>query len=90
MILLLKIIYYSSELFVYVLILRAVLSWFPVARNNYFFYLTYRITEPILYKIRDIIPSIGVGVDISPIIAILLVKIVIQQFLINILVKLFI
>jgi YggT family protein len=51
------------QLFIYVLIASAVLSWLVA--------LLYRLTEPVLRPIRNLLPNLG-GVDISPIILILL------------------
>ena len=67
------------SLYVYCLIASAVLSWLVafnvvnvsnpfVARVGEFLY---RITEPVLRPIRRILPSLG-GVDISPIILVLI------------------
>jgi len=66
------------NLYVWLLIAAAVLSWL-VAFNvvnpyNKFVHsvgdFLYRITEPVLRPIRNVIPSIG-GIDISPMILIL-------------------
>ena len=67
------------NLYIWVLIISAVLSWliaFNVinTRNRAVYMITdflYRVTEPALRPIRRVIPSLG-GVDISPVILILL------------------
>jgi YggT family protein len=67
------------NLYIWVLIISAVMSWliaFNVinTRNRAVYMLTdflYRVTEPALRPIRRFIPSLG-GVDISPVILILL------------------
>lgn len=67
------------NLYIWVLIASAVLSWllaFNVLNtHNRFVYLLsdflYRITEPALRPIRRIVPLLG-GVDISPVVLILL------------------
>ncbi|WP_375465148.1 YggT family protein [uncultured Methylobacterium sp.] len=67
------------QLFIYVLIASAVLSWLVAfnvvnVRNPIVAQIgevLYRITEPVLRPIRNLLPNLG-GVDISPIILILL------------------
>lgn len=90
MILLLSLINAAAEIYVYVLILRAFLSWIMPNGDNYFFYLLWRFTEPFLQKIRAYLPVSGLGIDLSPIIAIILIKVVVQQFLISLLIRLFV
>jgi YggT family protein len=66
-------------LFIWIIIISAVLSWliaFNVVNTNNRFVLTvadtlYRLTEPVLGPVRRLLPSMG-GIDISPIIVILL------------------
>jgi len=61
---------------------RVLLSWVRVSPYHPAVDFLYRITEPILAPLRRAIPSIGM-VDISPIIAILLLQII-QQVLVAI------
>ena len=66
-------------LFIWVLVISAVLSWlvaFQVVNTRNRFVntigeLTYRLTEPALRPIRRMLPNLG-GIDISPVILILL------------------
>ncbi len=66
------------DLYVWVVIAGAILSWLiafnVVNTNNRFVYqvadLLYRVTEPALRPIRSILPNLG-GIDISPVILIL-------------------
>ena len=78
-------------IYLWIIIINAVLSWL-VAFNvlntsNRFVYsvldFTYRLTDPILNKIRSIIPTFG-SIDISPVILILLL-----MFLRNIIFEIF-
>ncbi len=67
-------------LYVYILIASAILSWLvafnvvnsrnPVVSQIGEF--LYRITEPVLRPIRNLLPDLG-GIDISPIIVLLLI-----------------
>ena len=66
------------DLYIWVVIAGAILSWLiafnVVNTNNRFVYqvadMLYRVTEPALRPIRSILPSLG-GIDISPVILIL-------------------
>ena len=67
------------NLFIWVVIASAILSWlvaFNVVNMNNRFVLAiadmlYRLTEPALRPIRNILPNLG-GIDVSPVILILL------------------
>ena len=66
------------DLYIWVVIAGAILSWLiafnVVNTNNRFVYqvadMLYRLTEPALRPIRSILPNLG-GIDISPVILIL-------------------
>ena len=55
----------------WLIIIRAVISWFSPDPYNFLVQLLYKLTEPILYPFRRIIPACNIGIDISPILAIL-------------------
>ena len=67
------------DLYIWVVIASAILSWlvaFNVVNMNNRFVVSiadmlYRLTEPALRPIRNILPNLG-GIDISPVILILL------------------
>src|SRR6266511_3754750 len=67
-------------LYIYILVAAAVMSWLVafnvVNPRNQFVSMVgeflYRITEPVLRPIRNVLPNMG-GLDISPIIVILLI-----------------
>ena len=72
--------YELLNIYYYVVIVNVIISWL-VAFNvlntqNRFVYsileLTYRLTDPILYRIRRFLPNLG-SLDISPIILLLLI-----------------
>ena len=85
---LLAFISYLLTLYIYVLIAAAVLSWLVAfnvmnARNPIVAAIgdfLYRITEPVLRPIRNMLPNLG-SIDISPVILILII-IFIQSVLI--------
>lgn len=56
---------------------RVLLSWFRVDRYHPVVAFLYQITEPILRPLRNIIPPLGM-LDISPIVALILIGIVRQ------------
>lgn len=55
----------------WLVVIRAVLSWFSPDPYNTLVQILYRLTEPILSPFRRIIPSYSIGIDLSPILAIL-------------------
>lgn len=55
----------------WLVIFRAVLSWFGPDPYNFLVQFLYKTTEPILAPFRRIMPVYGIGLDISPILAIL-------------------
>jgi YggT family protein len=71
------------NLYIWVLIIAALLSWFPIANPSGGLAATRRvlgaITEPVLRPIRQILPRPrvgGVGVDFSVLVAVILLEVV--------------
>lgn len=64
------------DLYTLIIVVRALLSWVNVGRDSQFGYWLHRITEPFLEKIRRIVPAVGFGIDISPILAIIVLSMV--------------
>jgi len=60
--------------------IRVLLSWIPHDPYNQIIQILYRITEPILKPIRDILPMQSMGMDFSPIAAFFLLGFV-KKFL---------
>ncbi len=56
-------------LYIYVVIARAVISWFSVSPSNQIVQFIHRTTEPPLAFIRKYVPNIA-GLDVSPLILI--------------------
>ncbi|EFA73120.1 YggT family protein [Cylindrospermopsis raciborskii CENA303] len=64
------------EIYSYVLIVRVLLTWFPqINWYNQPFAALSQVSDPYLNLFRNIIPSLG-GIDISPILAFLVLNIV--------------
>ncbi|HOD18522.1 MAG TPA: YggT family protein [Candidatus Cloacimonadota bacterium] len=71
------------DIYSLLILIRALMSWFSVGYRNRFYLWLIRITEPVLAPLRRLIPL--PGIDISPIIAILLIDLVIKRILIALL-----
>jgi YggT family protein len=88
----LEVIILVLDLYVYLLIASAILSWliaFNVVntRNQFVAAVAeflYRITEPVLAPIRSFMPNLG-GIDLSPIILILLIVLIQKLIVYNLL-----
>ena len=70
------------ELYMWVIIIRALLSWVNPDPYNPIVQFLNSITEPVLYRVRQLIPMSSIGVDFSPIVVILVI-IFLQSFLVN-------
>ncbi len=72
------------QAFYVLLIIRVVLTWVPgVASDHPAVQFVYRATSPVLNPIRRALPPVG-GLDLSPLVAILLLSLV-QSVVINLL-----
>ncbi|MBO6781692.1 MAG: YggT family protein [Alphaproteobacteria bacterium] len=73
------------QLYIWCLIISVILTWLVqfnvINTSNRFVYqigdFLYRITEPVLGRVRAFIPSIG-GIDLSPVVVILLLAFIQQ------------
>lgn len=78
---------YLIEVFVVVLIVRALLSWFPTRPGSALHrvvLLLDRVTEPVLRPIRKVLPPIGVGgmgIDLSILIVVIVAQLVVVPLL---------
>ena len=70
------------SLYMWVIIIRALISWVNPDPYNPIVQFLNSITEPVLYRVRQFIPMSGIGIDFSPIIVILII-IFLQSFLVN-------
>ncbi len=74
---LITLIYFVCQALTIAIILRAVLSWFPISPSNPFVIMLHRITEPILAPLRRVIPLVGTF-DITPIVVIILLWVIVS------------
>lgn len=62
------------------ILVRCLLSWFPINRNNIIIRFIYNLTEPILGPIRNLLNNSPLGggfmIDFSPIVAYIVIDIV--------------
>jgi len=67
----------------WLILIRALISWVNPDPQNPIVQFLYKATEPILYPIRKMLPlNFGIGIDISPIIA-FLILIFLKNFLVR-------
>ncbi len=69
-------------IYMWVIIIRALLSWVNPDPYNPIVQFLHSITEPVLYRVRKALPMPGMGLDLSPII-VLLAIIFLQSFLVQ-------
>jgi len=58
------------QIYMWLIIARAILSWVNPDPYNPIVQFLYRVTEPVLYWVRRRIPLVAGGIDLSPIIVI--------------------
>jgi YggT family protein len=77
------------DLYVVCVFARIILSWFPLSPGGLVASVAdflVAITEPVLGPVRRMLPPVGVGgmgLDLSPIIVLLLLRIVVQGLILN-------
>ena len=69
-------------LYMWIVIIRSLLTWVNPDPYNPIVQFLYSATEPLLYRIRQMIPMSGMGIDFSPIVVILAI-IFLQTFLVK-------
>ena len=76
------VIYYALNIYMWLIIARAVLSWVNPDPYNPIVRFLYNVTEPVLYRIRTKLPVNFGGIDLSPIIVFLAI-IFLQKFVVG-------
>jgi YggT family protein len=77
-----KIIEIALTLYMWIIIIRAVVSWVNPDPYNPIVIFLIRVTEPVMRPVRRLLPFRNLGIDISPIIVILII-IFLQYFLVE-------
>jgi YggT family protein len=62
------ILHYVLNIFMWVVIARAVLSWVSPDPYNPIVRFIYTVTEPVLYRIRRRLPVVFGGIDLAPVV----------------------
>ncbi len=75
-----KLINFALSAYIWIVIARAVISWVNADPYNPIVRFLVQVTDPILFRIRRYIPSMG-GIDLSPMILILAI-VFLQSFLV--------
>jgi YggT family protein len=73
------------QIFIYMIIVRVVLSWFPATSGGVVAQVSYfvgRFTEPVLDAVRRILPRTG-ALDLSPLVVLLFLQIVVQRMILR-------
>lgn len=80
------------DILTFAILVRCIISWLPINRNNFFVKIIYALTEPILGPVRRLIEKSPLGggmiIDFSPVIAyfilnfiyIILIKVIFSIF----------
>jgi YggT family protein len=68
--------------YTWILIARAVISWVNPDPYNPIVRFLYNVTEPVLFRVRRLVPSVFGGIDLSPLILILALQFL-QIFLVG-------
>ncbi len=61
------------EIYMWVIIIRALISWVNPDPYNPIVQVLTKMTEPVLRPIRKLVPPYKVGIDFSPLIAVLII-----------------
>jgi YggT family protein len=64
------VLYFGLNIYLWIIIIRALISWVSPDPYNPIVQFLYQATEPVLYAVRRRLPYTG-GIDISPIVVIL-------------------
>tara|TARA_B100001013_G_C24228461_1_gene292188 strand:+ start:177 stop:428 length:252 start_codon:yes stop_codon:yes gene_type:complete len=64
-----------GQVLTFAILIRVMMTWFPIGANNPFHELIYRVTEPILAPLRKVVPRFG-ALDFTPMIAILILYVI--------------
>lgn len=71
---------YGLEIYMWIVIARAVISWVNPDPYNPIVRFLYKATEPVLSRVRRVLPDLG-GLDLSPLV-VLLAIVFLQNFLV--------
>ena len=61
------------DIYMWVIIIRALISWVNPDPYNAIVQILNRLTEPVLRPLRKVVPPWRIGIDLSPLLAILII-----------------
>lgn len=73
---------YALQFYMWVIIIRSLLSWVNPDPYNPIVQFLYKVTEPVLSPLRRMMGSYNIGIDLSPMVVILVI-IFLRQFLLT-------
>jgi YggT family protein len=73
---LLQVIHLAITIYIWIIIIRALISWVSPDPFNPIVRFLYRATEPVLRPVRHSLPTYQIGLDLSPLIVIIGLEIV--------------
>jgi len=76
------VIHYLLNIYMWLIIIRAFLSWVNPDPYNPIVSFLYQVTEPVLYRIRRFLPFRGLGIDLSPILVFVII-VFLDRFLVG-------
>jgi YggT family protein len=82
-----KIIDFALTIYMWIIIARAIISWVNPDPYNQIVQFLYRVTEPVMAPVRRWLPMRGMGIDLSPIVIILIIFFL-QSFLVKSMIEL--
>jgi len=74
----------AIQIYILLIIARALISWVSPDPYNPIVRFLYRATEPVLRPVRNLLPTLAMGLDLSPMIVILLL-VFLQRYLVPLL-----
>ena len=77
-----NVIYYVLFIYMWIIIIRAVLSWVSPDPYNPIVRFIHNITEPVLYQVRRRLPVSFGGIDLSPVVVLLAIMFL-QNFVVR-------
>jgi YggT family protein len=77
-----QVLYYLLEIYMWIVVARAVISWVSPDPYNPIVRFLYSATEPVLYRLRRALPLYAGTIDFSPIIVFVAI-IFLQRFLVQ-------
>jgi YggT family protein len=61
----------AINVYIWIIIARAIISWVNPDPSNSIVRFLYRVTEPVLRPVRHRLPTLAMGLDLSPMVVIL-------------------